>query len=321
MNDLTPSQQVTHFVKSLETPFQKASQFTSVNWEQEAHFACQALVSNDFLMNVAIGNKRSLQDAILNVAAIGLTLNPVSQLAYLIPRNGKVCLDISYKGLIRTATDSGSIVWAQAEIVREKDSFNFMGIGEKPEHKYNPFSKERGEIVGAYVVAKTVEGEYLTTMMNIDEIYSIRDKSESWKKESRRKYSPWFNFEGEMIKKTVIRRASKTWPRTDKIFMLEKAVDISHNADPVDLSGNGDAIDLQKDFPQPKDELEIGSRLYRILYGKFRNKQLEEIDEDDLIDYSMYLEEKQTNGKLDAKYTEILTSINLFLQHLDEIKE
>jgi recombination protein RecT len=37
------------------------------------------------------------------VAAIGITLNPASKLAYLVPRDGMVCLDISYMGLLHRA--------------------------------------------------------------------------------------------------------------------------------------------------------------------------------------------------------------------------
>ncbi|SPW12827.1 Recombinational DNA repair protein (RecE pathway) [Cronobacter sakazakii] len=42
--------------------------------------------------------------------------------------------------------------------------------------------EQRGEVVGAYVVVKTDDGDYLTHTMRIEDIYSIRDRSEAWKK-------------------------------------------------------------------------------------------------------------------------------------------
>src|ERR1019366_1512046 len=133
------------------------------------------------------------------------------KLAYLIPRKGKVCLDISYMGLTALAIESGAIKWAQAEIVRENDIFKFTGIGEKPLHDYHPFATTRGKIVGAYCVAKTNQDEFISVQMNIADVYKLRDRSESWQ---AGKASPWKSDEEEMIKKTVIRRASKSWPKS-----------------------------------------------------------------------------------------------------------
>jgi recombination protein RecT len=44
-------------------------------------------------------------------------------LAYLVPRDGKVCLDISYMGMMHLAQQCGAIQWGQAVLVREGDQF------------------------------------------------------------------------------------------------------------------------------------------------------------------------------------------------------
>ena len=121
----------------------------------EKGFAMQILTKSDYMMKVALGNKASLAQAITNVAAIGLTLNPAEKLAYLIPRKGIICLDPSYMGLIRLATDAGSIRWCQAKIVRENDTFTIEGVDKEPTHKYSPFG-DRGEVVGVYCIAKAL---------------------------------------------------------------------------------------------------------------------------------------------------------------------
>jgi len=215
-------------LKMVEPSFnQMAAIHNAVDYRREASFALQALQDNEFLATTAMKNQDSFKRAIINVAAIGLSLNPIKKLAYLIPRKGKVCLDISYIGLITLAVDEKSIKWAQAEIVRENDHYTFNGVGEKPDHEFKPFSEDRGKIIGAYCVAKTNQDEFITIQMSIKQIYEIRNRSESFKSGSS---GPWKSDEEEMIKKTVIRRASKSWPRTSTMDRLERAVEATEEA-------------------------------------------------------------------------------------------
>lgn len=199
-----------------------------MQYNAEKGFAIQILKANNYLMEIATKHPSSLQQALTNVAAIGLSLSPAEKLAYLIPRKGKVCLDVSYIGMCRIATNSGSVQWIQAEMVYSEDTFNFTGAGERPSHVYDPFAtiEKRGEFRGAYCMAKTAEGDYLTTMMSAEDIRGIRDRSEAAKKES----GPWCSDFGQMAKKTVVRRAFNMWPRSDQHQMerMAMAVDISN---------------------------------------------------------------------------------------------
>jgi recombination protein RecT len=191
---------------------------TSINFEREAKFALQAISKNDFTIGVALKNKGSVINAVTNIAAIGISLNPAKKQAYLVPRNGEICLDISYMGLMDLAMATGSIKWAQAEIVYENDGFAKNGFDKPPTHTYNPFGGDRGAIVGVYVVVKTADGDYLTHTMSIADAYAIRNRSEAWK---RKESGPWKTDETEMIKKTCVKQAYKYWPKTER---LEKAI-------------------------------------------------------------------------------------------------
>lgn len=190
----------------------------SISFEQEAGFALQALSANDYSMKIATQNRQSVVNAVTNIAAIGISLNPAKKQAYLVPRDGKICLDISYMGLMDLAMATGSIRWAQAAIVHAADTFSLNGMDKPPTHSFNPFSKERGDIVGVYVIVKTVDGDYLTHPMAIEDVYAIRDRSQGWKSG---KSTPWRTDEGEMIKKTCVKQAYKYWPKTDR---LEEAI-------------------------------------------------------------------------------------------------
>lgn len=190
----------------------------SINFEREAEFALQTLYSNDYAMKIAMQNRSSVIAAVVNIAAIGISLNPAKKQAYLVPRDGKICLDISYMGLMDLAIDSGSIRWGQAELVYENDTFGLNGIDQQPTHIRNPFAKDRGEVVGVYVVVKTADGDYLTDAMSVDEINAIRDRSSAWKAWiSKQKSCPWLTDWGEMAKKTVVKRAYKYWPKTERL--------------------------------------------------------------------------------------------------------
>lgn len=197
---------------------------STVNYDKESIFAMQALMKTDFAMQTANKNPQSVHMAMINIASTGLTLNPANGYAYLVPRDRAIHLDISYKGLIKIATDTGSIEWARADVVYEADSFAYHGPAAIPEHHADPFKKDRGEIVGVYCIAKTRGGDILTEVMPRDEIDKIRSKSMA-------KSGPWFEWFVQMCKKAVIKRASKTWPYTEQSERMGQAIEIANESE------------------------------------------------------------------------------------------
>jgi len=217
MNNL---QVITDDIYSTRESFAAVVSDKDINFEREAGFAIQALSKNDFSIRIATNARQSVIDAVTNIAAIGISLNPAKKQAYLVPRDGKICLDISYMGLMDLAMATGSIKWAQASLVRAKDTFTLNGFDKPPEHRFNPFDSDRGDTVGVYVVVKTADGEYLTHTMTYQECMAIRDRSQAWKSfksGSAKSGGPWASDEGEMIKKTCVKQAYKYWPKTDRL--------------------------------------------------------------------------------------------------------
>lgn len=217
-------------ISSYEGDFTSVLSDSSISFQREIEYAKQAFAGNPTLCSTALNNKVALRSAIINVGAIGITLNPASKLAYLIPRKGVVCLDISYRGLVHIAMTSGIIEWCQAHVFRANDHFELQGVCSEPVHRYSPFAsiKDRGEIKGVYCVAKTKCGDFLTTTMRIDEVNEIMERSTSfiaWQKDNL-KLTPWVTDFEEMAKKTVIKRGAKTWGSSDR---LSRAVDYINN--------------------------------------------------------------------------------------------
>jgi recombination protein RecT len=208
---------------------------SNLQFKGERGYALQLLQNNDYLMTVAQSNPVSLAQAMRNVASIGLSLNPAKKQAYLIPRSvksggkyvNKVFLEPSYMGMCDLATGLGTIAWIQARVVYKNDEFTDNGVGLPPTHKYDAFGslEDRGEFVGTYCVAKTKDGDHLTTTMNKQAIETIRGKSEQYKKSGT---GPWKDHFEEQAKKTVVRNAFKMWPKGEHMDRLEQAIHMSN---------------------------------------------------------------------------------------------
>lgn len=199
----------------------------AVQWREECEFALQAVNKN---AKLAACTPYTVQSAIKNVAAVGLSLNPAYAFAYLVPEAQKrgdtwiqECqLRISFQGLIKLATDSGSIKVVKAEIVRENDTFEYNGPMQEPKHIITtPFKPaERGNPIGVYCVAYTHEDRALVDLMSWEEVMKIKSKAKT--------QNVWNDWTEEMAKKAIIKRASKQWPKTDQFERLQKAVAVSN---------------------------------------------------------------------------------------------
>jgi recombination protein RecT len=200
---------IVQFVGSQVSLFNAALSDQSITWQKEMQFAIQAFQKNEYLAKTATANPVSAQNAIINLAAIGITLNPAAKLAYLVPRDGMVCLDVSYMGLLHLAQSTGAIRWGQCKLVHQGDTYESNGLDAAPTHKYNAFG-DRGPVVGGYCTVKTADGDYLTEEMSLAEIKAVEASSKA-------KNGPWKNWWDEMARKTIVKRASKYWPRVDRL--------------------------------------------------------------------------------------------------------
>ena len=194
--------------------------------EQEISFAMQAINSSEGLKKCS---KESLLKAVYNIALTGLSLNPVLKYAYLIPRwspSGSVAvLEPSYQGLIKLLTDTGSIVAIYANIVYEGDDFEVV-YGTTSEIVHKPKFKSK-KILMVYAVAVLAGSNFKQfEVMDIEEINAIKEKSESYKafKSGKVKSCIWEEHNGEMCKKTVIKRLFKYLPKTDKFNNVAHAI-------------------------------------------------------------------------------------------------
>lgn len=205
--------------------------------KQEISFAIQNINKSAQLQKCS---KESILQAVLNVSNIGLSLNPAAKESYLIPRwNGlNNCMEASFEpgyiGLVKLLTDAGSVTSMLCQLVHENDTFqidlanNVNPVVHRPELN----KEKRGKTIGCYALAtlpdKTRQVEYMT----IEEIFEIRERSETYKawRDKKIKSCTWVTDEGEMSRKTVIKRIYKYLPRTERMQQIDNAVQID-NAD------------------------------------------------------------------------------------------
>lgn len=266
-----------------------------VRFQEEAEFAMQILRRSPYL---ARSEPQSIQDAVVNLASVGLSLNPAMQHAALIPRydskTKKVyChFDPMYRGLLKLATDGGLVTGVQAEAVYEEEvrDGNFkitMGTEPSVMHNPDPFKKqsELGEIVGCYCIAYIKNNpKPHVKWMPIDDILNAREKSESWKAWKQKKQGnggPWETDFQEMCVKTVIKRAQKQWPKGDG--RLERAVHLSNIAesyvepDPQDIQGEAvEVISQEQAVELRKMCKDIKMRVHRV-YERFDIPKMEKL--------------------------------------------
>jgi recombination protein RecT len=196
-------------VDTQESKFTTVISCPDITWNRECGFAKQALQNNKFLNDTAWKNQDSLANAIVNVASIGISLNPASKHAYLVPRDSKVCLDVSYMGLLHLAVSSKAIQWGQAKLVYTNDKYVNNGIDKAPTHEQQTFG-DKGEIIGVYCTVKLSTGDYLTEEMDKSALDKIKQSSKAAS-------GPWKSWPEEMMRKTVVKRASKYWPHCGRL--------------------------------------------------------------------------------------------------------
>lgn len=194
---------------------------------KEISFALQHVNKNQQLKKA---DGTSVMQSIMNVCQVGLSLNPVQKLGYLVPRwdslkkINTVAFEPSYQGLVKLLTDSGSVSMIYSHLVYEGDIFE-VSFGTSTELVHKPkFASKK--ITHVYAVAILPNGLKVPEVMTMEEIEAIRERSDSYKafKAGKIKSCVWSTDEGEMARKTVIRRIFKYLPKSESFEKLAKAI-------------------------------------------------------------------------------------------------
>lgn len=171
-------------------------------------------------------NRTSLIGACMNAAQDGLL--PDGREGAIVPFKGQAQWMPMVKGILKTVRNSGELASIASEVIYAADEFKYWVDTEGAHLIHEPalFAEERGEVVGAYALAKTKDGEVYVEAMNKAAIEKVRSISRA------RDGGPWKDWWDEMARKTVIRRLAKRLPcSTDLDRVLERDNDL-HDLDP-----------------------------------------------------------------------------------------
>jgi len=152
---------------------------------------------------------------VLSAAELGLAVD--GRLGHAVPyRNKKSGMyeaqfQPDYKGLIAIARRNKHIADVFADVVCEGDEFDHGKRDGKCylNHTYSVQSK-RTTVVAAYAVIRFRDDNWRYELMTADELVKIKARSKS-KDRDGNVYGPWVTDEWEMFKKTVAKRALKTY--------------------------------------------------------------------------------------------------------------
>lgn len=184
--------------------------------------AAGALRRNPELMKAAEASPGSLMNALMECATLGHV--PGSKEYYLTPRwNGKAqhteILGIEgYRGVIERMFRSGAVSSVIVEVVHAKDDYEYVrGMHDKPIHHVQPFSDDRGEMIGGYSYAVLSTGAVSRVVeMSKAEILSYKERSDAGKKGK----GPWVTDEKAMWLKTLAHRL-EPWVPTSAEYRRE----------------------------------------------------------------------------------------------------
>jgi len=189
--------------------------------ESQRYFSMYSQMAQDFLKDPNVSNKASILTCMFNAPKLGLNPDKVFGHIYFIPYKGVLTYQIGYKGMIQLSLNSGKIRQVYADLVYEKDEWDFYRDEKGQHYIHRPALSEkvRGKEICGYSVFEDTSGTPHIHVMDSYHIDEIK-KMVAARMGKNFQYCPWGNplFEPEMRKKTVIRRHWKTEPMSAEVI-------------------------------------------------------------------------------------------------------
>ena len=167
-------------------------------------------------------DKTSLMNAFMTCAELWMYPSSASWECYIIPYGKEAQFQLGYQWLI-TLFYRAWLQSIRSEIIREKDTFEY--VNGQVKHIVDIFKsqKERGKPIGAFAIAM-INWQEIAKAMNSEDILKFKTFSKS----ASSSYSPWNETKDPelwMWKKTVIKQLSKLLPKNETI---NKAVELDN---------------------------------------------------------------------------------------------
>jgi recombination protein RecT len=203
---------------------------------------------NTKLADAAEVNPASFLAALLECARLGH--EPGTDQFALVPfkdrkRNTVEVVGIEqYQGVIERMYRAGAVRAVKAEVVRSNDPFAYEpDVMDRPRHKPDWFAEDRGDLIGVYAYAVTLDGSTSrVVMMNRATVM----KHKAVARGAHGEDSPWQTWEESMWLKTAVHELEK-WVPTSSEYRREtlraaRDIDAEQSTTPVEAPRAGDDV-------------------------------------------------------------------------------
>ena len=186
---------------------------------------------------------KTLLSAVMQAAQLGLEINSALGSAYLVPFGNQVQLIPGYRGLIDLSRRSGNILFIEARVVYEGETFSVeQGTDPKIVHRPSLGEKKDDDLVAVYAVALVKDAPRPQfEVMSREQVNAIRGRSRAAKD------GPWVTDFAEMARKTVVKRLCKYLPLSPE---LAAAIELDNRAETGEVSSVSDVIDSDESLNQ-----------------------------------------------------------------------
>lgn len=171
---------------------------------------------------------KSIITATARAVSTGLV---IGETVDLLPFGNRAEVCIRYTGAIELVQTSGAARYVDAQCVYANEVCEInQGTAASVRHIPLLNEKKRGDLIGAYAVAKVTRDDFRIVYMTVEDIDTIRlAKSKSWKTGPLSKI-PWY------AKKTVIKQLCKTLPKNRDLARVVALLD-REDAEENELAG------------------------------------------------------------------------------------
>jgi recombination protein RecT len=144
-----------------------------------------------------------------------------------------------FQGILKKIRNSGDLATIEANVVYEKDTFDYE-LGDNSRLTHKPLLVgDRGKAILVYAIAVLKDGSRMREVMTVQDVEAIR----ACGKGTTGQGSPWVKWWGEMAKKSVIRRLAKRLPSSadiDSVFQHDdEGFDFAaHAPEPLEDDGH-----------------------------------------------------------------------------------
>lgn len=185
---------------------------------------------------------QSVYLALLACAVTGLEPGSLRGEAFLVPYRNKGVMEASFmpgwRGIVKQARRSREITEMWSNVVFENDEYDFdLGTARYLVHK--PAKRNRGEICGAYAIAKLAGGGFEIETMDMEDLEAVRNAGANG--------PAWKDWPDQMYRKAPIRRLGKRLPMGADYFValaLENAAsDLTAQRKVIEMHGSGRVLD------------------------------------------------------------------------------